>query len=157
MTQRDASATEIRFYHLERQSLQQILPGLLGKVLESGRRAVLRACSPAQAEDLAEHLWTYDPASFLPHGTQKDGFAADQPVWITAQADENPAGARVLVLVPGADAQGAGGYDLCCALIDGHDPQSVAQAREDWRGFKAQGFSVTYWQQTAQGWEKKEG
>ena len=45
-------------------------------------------------------LWTYDEASFLPHGTARDGNAARQPIWLTA-ADENPNAATMLVLIDG--------------------------------------------------------
>ncbi|MGQ9368894.1 DNA polymerase III subunit chi [Azospirillum sp. A39] len=147
--------TEVRFYHLQRRTLEQALPKILEKVLERGWRAVVLAGSPERVDALNQHLWTYDPASFLPHGTARDGFAADQPVWLTAD-DENPNGATVLVQVDGVSSGQAASYDLVCDLFDGNDGEAVAAARDRWRRCKEAGHALTYWQQTERGsWEKK--
>ncbi len=69
--------TEIRFYHLTRKSLEQVLPELLKKTLERGMRAVVMASSNERVEALTQHLWTYNPNEFLPHGNAKDGYAAE--------------------------------------------------------------------------------
>jgi len=73
---------------------------VLEKVLARGQRAVVVAGSDERVEAIASALWTYDDRGFLPHGTAKDGFAADQPIWIATRA-ENPNGAQMLVLVDG--------------------------------------------------------
>ena len=62
------------------------------------------ASSPERVEALNRALWTYGRDSFLPHGTRDDGFAEDQPMFLTDQADY-PNGATVLVLVDGAEAE----------------------------------------------------
>ena len=86
--------TDIGFYHLQKWPLERALPKLLEKVLETGKRAVVIAGSEDRVEALNGLLWTYNPNSFLPHGTSRDGNAADQPVWLTTE-DENPNGADV--------------------------------------------------------------
>ncbi len=155
--------TELRFYHLQRRTLEQALPPLLEKVIERGMRAVVMTTSEERLEAFNQALWTWDAASFLPHGSAKDGFAADQPIWLTVTA-ENPNGATVLVLTDGADGgagagTGAGvlaGISLVCDLFDGNDGGAVAAARERWRRGKAAGHEMTYWQQSASGgWERK--
>ena len=151
--------SEVRFYHLQRRSLEQTLPLLLQKVLERGLRAVVMAGSTERVEALTQHLWTFDSASFLPHGSRRDGSAADQPVWLTADA-ENPNGAQVLVLTDGVDGSGADlqglGFVTVCDLFDGNDGAAVAAARERWRRCKSAGHDLTYWQQASQGgWERK--
>ena len=149
--------TEVRFYHLQRRTLDQALPQLLEKVLERGLRAVVMAGSEERLEVFDQMRWTWDPASFLPHGGRHDGFAADQPVWLTTSA-ENPNGASVLVLTDGAgaDATGLPGVTLVCDLFDGNDGEAVAAARERWRRGKAAGHDMTYWQQSPTGgWERK--
>ncbi len=144
--------TEVRFYHLERQSLDQVLPGLIAKALEQGRRIVVKTASDSETERLNEHLWTYNPGSFIPHGAKKDGRAEKQPVWLTAE-DENPAGADVLILCHGADSATRGNFKLCCEMLDGRDEAAISAARERWKAYKAEGFAVTYWRQGAKGWE----
>ncbi|WP_029007097.1 DNA polymerase III subunit chi [Azospirillum halopraeferens] len=147
--------SEVRFYHLQRQSLEQALPKILEKVLERGWRAVVLAGSPERVDALNQHLWTYDPASFLPHGSARDGFAPDQPVWLTAE-DENPNDATVLVQVDGVSSDRLASFDLVCDLFDGNDPDAVAAARGRWRRCKDGGHALTYWQQSERGgWEKK--
>ncbi len=147
--------TEIRFYHLQRSTLEEALPKLLEKTLERGWRAVVMAGSEDRVEALNGLLWTNSREGFLPHGSKKDGFADRQPVWLT-EADENPNSANVLFLIDGADSSRVGEYDLCCEMFDGRDDLAVAGARDHWKRRKEAGFALTYWQQTDRGaWEKK--
>ncbi len=147
--------TEIRFYHLQRQSEQQVLPSLLSKALSNGHKIIVKCANDADKEKLNEYLWTYKPDSFLPHGSSKDGNAQVQPIWLTAQ-DENPNGADVLILSQGAKVDKLEDFTLCCEMLDGHDENAVQDARARWKIYKKQGFEVTYWQQSDQGvWEKK--
>ena len=147
--------TEVRFYHLQRKTLEQALPQLLEKTLERGWRAVVIAGSEARVEALNGLLWTYTREGFLPHGTKKDGHAERQPVWLT-DSDENPNNANVLFLVDGAESSRISEFDLCCEVFDGRDDLAVAGARDHWKICKESGFDLTYWQQTERGgWEKK--
>ena len=97
---------EYGFYHLTRTPLEPALGRLLERVLASGQRAVVVASSPERVEALNRALWTFGRESFLPHGSREDGFAEDQPVFLTDEADF-PNGATVLVLVDGAEAGAA--------------------------------------------------
>jgi DNA polymerase-3 subunit chi len=147
--------TDVGFYHLTATTLEAALPRLLEKVLAAGQRAVVMAGSEERVEALTSQLWTYNPGSFLPHGTKADGNAPDQPIWLTDQ-DENPNGAGVLVLTEGVRSGKVGEFPRCLDLFDGADAQAVADARSRWTEYKSKGFSVTYWQQTSSGgWEKK--
>jgi DNA polymerase-3 subunit chi len=147
--------TDVRFYHLQRRSLEDTLPQLLEKILERGSRAVVMAGSEERVEALATHLWTFNQRGFLPHGTARDGNASEQPVWLTA-SDENPNGADVLVLIDGVTASDIDSFKICCELFDGNDDHAVATARTRWKEYAAGGHAVTYWQQTDRGgWEKK--
>ncbi len=146
---------DIRFYHLELQSLDQVLPVLLGKALQGGHRVVVRVPHEALVEQLNAHLWTYDAGSFLPHGAAKDGHGAVQPIWITA-GDDNPNGANVLILTHGVDGGDLEGYSMVCEMLNGRDEQAVSHARGRWKVYKEAGHDVTYWQQSPQGgWSKK--
>ena len=147
--------TEIRFYHLTRSALEQVLPELLEKVLERGWRAVVMASSPERVEALTQHLWTYQERGFLPHGNAKDGHAEDQPVWLT-DTQENPNGATVAMLTDGATLDNLSGFNLVCEIFDGNNDRDLATARARWKEYKDADFSLTYWQQTDNGWEKKQ-
>jgi DNA polymerase-3 subunit chi len=147
--------TDIGFYHLLATPLERALPKLLEKVLDADMRAVVITGSAERVEALNATLWDYDPNSFLPHGSAEDGFAPEQPVWLTA-ADENPNGAQVLVLCDGGGSDRIGDYKRCLDMFDGADDEAVAAARNRWKAYKEAGHTVTYWQQTDRGgWEKK--
>lgn len=146
--------TDIRFYHLTRRTLEQALPELLEKTLSRGWRAVVMTSSNERAEALAQHLWTYRPDGFLPHGTAKDGRADEQPVWITP-LQENPNGASVLFLTDGASCAAAQSFEIACEVFDGNDEAALAAAREKWKIYKAAGHQLSYWQQGEQGWSKE--
>lgn len=148
--------TDIGFYHLTRSPLERALPKLLEKVFESGARAVVMAGSEERVGALNGLLWTYDQASFLPHGSAKEGEAVNQPIWLTTD-DENPNDAGILVLTDGATSDRVDGYDRCLEMFDGQDPEAVAAARARWKTYKDAGHGLTYWQQNERGgWEKKD-
>jgi len=147
--------TEVLFYHLTRQPLDKVLPGLLEKTLERGWRAVVQAGSGERVDALDALLWTYADDSFLPHGTARDGMSDQQPVFLTIK-EENPNGATVRFLVDGAEAPDLSGYTRAVYIFDGRDDAALAQARAEWKRIKGAGHAVTYWQQNENGrWEKK--
>jgi DNA polymerase III subunit chi len=111
------------------------------------------AGSPERVEALDAALWTYDEASFLPHGTARLGHAGRQPIWLTTE-DENPNGARLLVLVDGVASARLEEYERVLDMFDGSD-EAVAAARARWTAAKAAGHLLTYWQQTEAGWAQK--
>jgi DNA polymerase III subunit chi len=146
--------TEILFYHLQRQPLEQVLPELLERCLERKWRAVVQVGSEDRRDALDAHLWTYRDESFLPHGTAKEGHAEEQPVWLTA-ADDNPNGASVRFLADGAETADMAAYQRVVRIFDGNDPDAVARARQAWKEARAAGHDATYWQQAENGrWEK---
>ena len=147
--------TEIRFYHLQRTSLERALPELLEKCRERDWRSVVMAGSEERVESLTQHLWTYDDRSFLPHGNARDGNAEAQPIWLTA-LDENPNGATVLFLVDGARSYAIADYDLVCDVFDGNSEDAVTEARKRWTEYRDAGHALAYWQQGDRGWEQKQ-
>ena len=147
--------TEVLFYHLEHQPLERALPALVERTLARGWRAVVQAGSEERVDALDTLLWTYAEESFLPHGTKRDGNAAEQPVYLTTD-EANPNGAAVRFLVDGAEINEHNGYERIVYMFDGHDSGAVAHARERWKAAKAAGCQIAYWQQSAEGrWEKK--
>lgn len=147
--------TEIRFYHLQRSTLEAALPTMLERTVARGQRAVVLLGSEERVEAMAALLWTYADRDFLPHGTRRDGHAERQPVWLT-ETDENPNRAEVLFLGDGARSERVADFALCVELFDGQDGAAVAAARERWNAYKAAGHSLIYYQQTEAGrWEEK--
>ena len=146
--------SEVGFYHLLTMKLDRALPKLLERALAGGDRVVVVAGSAERVDQLDGILWTYDEASFLPHGSARDGNAERQPIWLTA-LDENPNRAGMLVLVDGARSARLGEYARCCDIFDGNDETAVAAARQRWAEAKAAGHALTYWEQRDGKWEKR--
>jgi DNA polymerase-3 subunit chi len=144
----------VDFYHLQNSPVEKVLPQLLERVLASGNRAVVMAASEERLEALSNVLWTHNPNSWLPHGTRKDGFAAEQPVWLTT-AEENPNGARMLVLTDGMASSRIAEFERCLDLFDGTHDEATAAARARWAVAKAAGHELHYWQQTDSGWKEQ--
>lgn len=148
--------TEILFYHLQNRPLEQVLPTLLERTLARDWTAVVEASSPERITALDDQLWSYRDDAFLPHVTDAEPDAADNPIVLTASSG-NPNGAKVRFLVDGARIPVTfNHYERLVLMFDGDDPQALANAREDWKIVKAKGAAATYWQQDDTGrWEKK--
>ena len=150
-----SETTEVRFYHLQKQTLDQALPLILEKAVKTDKNIVVRLCDEKEVTHLNSHLWSYKPHSFMPHGAKKDGNAEKQPIWITTK-DENPNSAKILILAQGMQSEHMTDYDLCCEMLDGHSPDQVNAARARWKDYKDKGYDITYWMQTETGgWEQK--
>src|SRR6266849_6241120 len=146
--------TDIGFYHLRTMPLDRALPRIVERALAEGHRVVVIAGSAERVDHLDALLWTYDEASFLPHGSARDGNAASQPIWLTDRV-ENPNEASMLLLVDGVEAEDLAAFARGADMFDGNDPAAVDAARERWRRATAAGHTPTYWQQSEAGWEKK--
>lgn len=145
---------EVGFYHLTRTGLVQALPRLLDRTLAAGQRALVLCPDPTTLTALDKALWEATPPDWLPHGTEADGDADLQPVWL-ATDDSAPNGAAFLFLVEGADTPHLANYTRIFDLFDGNNPDAIAAARRRWSTAKAAGHTLAYWQQTERGWERK--
>jgi DNA polymerase III subunit chi len=151
----EGSSTEIYFYHLERRTLDEVLPKLLELSLQRGWRAAVQAASEERVEAIDTLLWTYSEESFLPHGTAREGRPSSQPIYLTA-GDDNPNQAQVRFLVDGATLADVSPYLRVAYVFDGRDQAAVIRAREAWQEAKARGDAVSYWQQDVDGrWRQK--
>src|SRR5690606_9883355 len=107
---------------LTSQPLNQALPALLQRVLAADKREVVVAASDERVENLDQVLWTFDPGSFLPHGSTKSGDADKQPIYLTT-GEENPNAATVLVSVDGMEPPTYGVYERFLYLFDDADKE----------------------------------
>lgn len=147
---------EIWFYHLEQQTLDQVLPNLLERTLQRGWRAVVQAGTKERIEALDTLLWTYQDASFLPHGMKRDGHPDLQPIFLT-ETDDNPNTANIRFLVEGADLVTADPYERVVYIFDGADEVALGQARQAWVAANKTDHDTTYWRQSENGrWEKQQ-
>jgi DNA polymerase-3 subunit chi len=151
--------TETLFYHLERRSLEEVLPGLVEKSRARGWKALIRCDSADRADAIDTLLWTYDDQSFLAHAQLGDGEAGRQPVLITME-EGNANAAGIVFYVGGtqpADWSGLNDLSRIVLLFDGRDAAALATARAAWKDAKAAGHDVTYWKENPSGKFEKQG
>ncbi len=152
---------EVQFYHLTRRSLEEALPRLLEMSLARNWRVAVQTGDAARLKALDDHLWSYDPEKFLPHGTKADGEPDTQPIYLTAE-DDNPNEADVRFFVHGAAvapllADPAAAPKLRAVLMfDGSDPAELDQARAQWKALRTTDLGLLYLQESEDGkWEEK--
>jgi len=151
---------EILFYHLERRTLEDVLPSLLEKTRARGWTASIRFASAERMEVIDSHLWTFSDKSFLAHGTSADGHSARQPIFLTTEED-NPNDADVLFLVDGSvvdkwDDEALKKLKRIVFLFNGSEEGALHNARSAWKCAQENGYEVTYWKESAGGrWEEQ--
>ena len=146
----------IDFYHLEKMSLEKVLPAILLKAYSSGNRVLIKTDLAEQADVLNTFLWTYDPASFLPHACEKDGFSDKQPIFITHKEHFNPNNATICVLTNDVPVCLDENFARILYFFNGLNEESLKKAREQWKKVSEAGAEKFYWKQNGSGkWENK--
>ena len=147
--------TEILFYHMERKTLEQVLPQLVAKCVERDWPTLIVANSQERVDSLDSLLWTYSDQTFLPHGKSGDGNDASQPVLLST-TDTRSNESEVCFLVDGAETEKLSEFNRVVHLLDGRREESVEAARGVWKKLDRDAHEVTYWQQDEAGrWVKK--
>jgi DNA polymerase III subunit chi len=152
---------EVGFYHLTRRTLDQALPLLLEKSLSRGWRVAVQLSGEKRLKALDDHLWSFDPEKFLPHGTKADGEPESQPIYLTLGAD-NPNDADVRFFVDGviaapvlADPRTRPSI-RAVVMFDGSDAMELQAARGQWKELREAGFALVYNQEDERGrWQEK--
>ncbi|WP_085340544.1 DNA polymerase III subunit chi [Aquidulcibacter paucihalophilus] len=148
------AAAEIWFYHLESASVEETLPPLIEKCLDRGWRAQVLSPSAERLQALDTHLWTWKPNSWLPHHSPGAEMAHLAPVQLGEAPQATPP-AEAVFLLDGANWGPLEGVSRVFVLFDGRDPDTVSQARQQWRVAKEAGLLPTYWRQGEDGrWAK---
>lgn len=139
----------VDFYHLERLTIDQVLPRIAERVTGEGGRLLVVAADPDLAARIDERLWTYSPDSFLAHGRAGQGDEARQPILIAEDVSTPANGARHVALADGIWRDEALDFDRAFLFFDA---ETIAGARTAWRGLKArEGIEPHYWKQDEAG------
>ncbi|WP_010544575.1 DNA polymerase III subunit chi [Sphingomonas elodea] len=139
---------QVDFYHLTLAPLDRVLPSIAEKVLGSGGRLLVVAADPAVRARIDQLLWTYNPASFLPHGEAGGDWDSEQPVLI-ADGTHPANDARNVALVDGVWREEALAFERAFHLFD---EDSIVPARAAWRALgEREGVERRYWRQDENG------
>lgn len=170
----------IDFYHITQQSVLDVLPRLLVKTEEANKRALL-VMPEAWLSQVSDALWSKPPNGWLPHGVA----GADEAdaelcrIWLATSdaaavgGDDYPyvfylqgssPSESVLGKSPASESSEASESKKHQSattttervFILFKDEAHVKAARESWRGWKAAGYALRYWQQNANGgWQNQ--
>lgn len=145
--------SEVFFYHLTTQPLEQTLPKLLGLARKAGWKIAVRGKSADRLDWLDGKLWDGD--GFLPHGRTGGAHDADQPILLTDGPATNAP--DCLISIDGADLAPEDVPNLKRAMIlfDGNDGDAVAFARTQWKAITGTDVPAKYWSQENGPWEMK--
>lgn len=144
---------QTNFRNLGGKPLELWVAYLAADYAAAGTRVLIRVASPERVKALDQALWTYDRESFLPHGTEEAGRAAEQPVLLTT-SKTNPNGAETLILADHSVAPEGANWQVIEYVFERNDPAAREAARQQWRLWKEQGHEPVYWETDAQGWRR---
>ena len=151
--------TQISFYHLTKTSVEEALPKLLEKMLETGVKTQIVFENQQQLENLDKALWSVGGTRFIPHGTEKDDFADQHPVFLTTSNDNNPNSAEFYVSVGKVinDEDNYHKYKRNFVIFNGFDDEETHYARGLWKKLKSNEKSeLKYYKQDEKGSWKEE-
>lgn len=139
---------QIDFYQLGGRTVEQALPAIAQKVIDSGARLLIVSSDEAQRARLDAALWTQRPDSFLPHAQAGADDDTAQPILLSA--DPVPANAaRIVALVDGQWRGEALSFDRALHFFD---TDSVESARAAWRSLNGrEDIERRYWTQDDSG------
>lgn len=143
--------TEIRFYHLLRDTTTKAIPDIIGKALSRDMRVLLKLPDEERRGFYDDWLWRYSPESFLPHAQDGDPMPETHPVWLSVGNDA-PNGAKMAFVVENAELPEFSKFDLICLLFDSENEDRLKSARQRWTELKGRDdITLTYWQQQDDG------
>ncbi len=137
---------EIQFYHLLTTSLETALPKLMAKALDAEYRVLIKSENISQLQIIDEQLWSYDPASFLPHAIyEKSGYNQQQPILLATEIN-NYNGANLLLILDSTELNDS---ELCSFtriidIFNGNDSNATTLARKRWQSYKERNIALQY-------------
>jgi len=120
-----------------RAPLEQAAARVAAAHRRAGRKVLILASDPAQAELLDRALWTYDQNSFLPHARAGGPDQAEEPVLIATDL-ANPNQAPVLIAATPL-AQMPGDFAHFVQLLPTGDEAGLQTCRECYRALNEAG------------------
>lgn len=100
-----------------------------------GRRVLVLARDRTQAEELDRVLWSFAQDSFLPHALAGGPDQEQEPVLIST-GEDNPNGARVLILARAEESLPLDGFDYLVQLLPEGDGPELDRCRRAYKALK---------------------
>ena len=145
--------SEVYFYHLTRQRVDQALRPLLGKCLANGWRVLIRGREEAEIRQLDDALWQGPAEEFLPHGLAGAAQEADQPVLMALEGHKAQHDCLICVGGSAVTADEVLASKRVCILFQDDNGLHMQTARSQWRSLTEAGIAAKYWSQARGNWE----
>ena len=116
----------------------QLAARLADKAFQQGHRIFINAADERQAQALDELLWSFRPASFLPHGLV-DGQHSDA---VAIGWGQEPVGHNDLLINLQLETPRFFSRFKRVAEVVTQDPQSLAALRKAWLFYKERGYEL---------------
>jgi len=145
--------SEVYFYHLTRQRVDQALRPLLGKCLANGWRVLIRGREEAEIRQLDDALWQGPAEEFLPHGLAGAAQEADQPVLMALEGHKAQHDCLICVGGSAVTADEVLASKRVCILFQDDNGLHMQTARSQWRSLTESGIAAKYWSQAQGNWE----
>ncbi|WP_332066115.1 DNA polymerase III subunit chi [Bartonella sp. CB189] len=147
---------DILFYHMVQSQLEDVLPTLVERALARFGQVTIQCVSEEQRDAIDAHLWVYDEAAFIGHGTEYHQYPNLQPVFITTRQD-NPNNSKIRFLVEGAICSDINAYQRLVVIFDDRNDKQLSLVRTQWKNYKMKNYNLTYWKQDEERcWKKQQ-
>jgi DNA polymerase III subunit chi len=115
-----------------------VAASLTDKAFQRGHRVFINAASEAQASELNELLWSFRPASFLPHGLLGEEHSEAIAIgWGQEPENHNDLLINLQLEIPPFFSRFAR-----VAEVVTQEPDSLAALRNSWRFYKERGYQL---------------
>lgn len=145
--------SEVFFYHLTWQPLEQTLPKLIALAKKAGWRIAIRGMDVDRLAMLDAKLWEGD--GFLAHGMAGGPHDADQPVLLTTGPAANAPDCLISVDGAALAPEEIKPLKRAMVLFDGNDDAALSVARGQWSMLTGAAVPAKYWSQESGSWEMK--
>ena len=133
--------TRVGFYVIQNSDAGQrllVAARLADKAFQQGLRIYINAVDEPQARQLDELLWSFRPASFLPHGVSGEEHSEK----IAIGWEQEPENHDDLLINLQLSIPPFFGRFRRVAEVVTQDPQSLAALRESWKYYKERGYEL---------------
>lgn len=133
--------TRVGFYVVqarEQSQRLQVAVRLADKAFQRGHRIFINAVDEGQARQLDDLLWTYRPASFLPHGLHGE----EQSNTIAIGWGQEPQGHNDLLINLRLEIPAFFSRFSRVAEVVTQDPASLEALRRSWTFYKERGYQL---------------
>ncbi len=133
--------TRVGFYVIQNNDAGQrllVAARLADKAFQQGLRIYINAVDEPQARQLDELLWSFRPASFLPHGISGEEHSKKIAIgWGQEPVDHDDLLINLQLSIPSF----FGRFRRVAEVVT-QDAQSLAALRESWKYYKERGYEL---------------